>query len=251
MCASTRVSAIEASTAPADQYASDAVNKEGRGEAVTATSADSRLLKLDSSVCAPAWSVAVNSSAAAMMEVFTRPASASAGPFCVVACATVGERLSGIASARLISDYQCERQAGSTSEPNGAVQRMAFRSFTDSAGTMWQVWDVVPLLSERRGDERRDSGGDDRASGPERRHDDRRIVSARRATLSGSFASGWLCFESLRQRRRLTPIPSDWKSCDERRLEQYMRRADAVAHGRNATGSAFDEPRDELRDGAG
>jgi hypothetical protein len=33
---------------------------------------------------------------------------------------------------------------------------------------------------------------------------------------------GWLCFESGGDRRRLTPVPSDWTECDERRLQLYQ-----------------------------
>jgi hypothetical protein len=128
---------------------------------------------------------------------------------------------------------------------------MAFRSFMDSAGAAWQVWDIVPVLSERRGEERRDSGAGQRSSGPERRQDERRIAATRRLSLSGSFATGWLCFESKRERRRLSPIPADWKSCDQRGLERYLNHATPVPNARNARGIPFADSSDDSIEQAG
>lgn len=107
---------------------------------------------------------------------------------------------------------------------------MSYRLFEDSKGTEWQVWDVVPRLEERR-----------TASIPERRVEikvipfadrrrtSRRLLQSRRAYLSGSYAQGWLCFESRREKRRLSPIPGDWTTCDDETLESYM--ADGVRVG--------------------
>jgi hypothetical protein len=102
---------------------------------------------------------------------------------------------------------------------------MSLRVFTDSNGTEWQMWDVVPhvLLSERRVTHRR------RAlhprEQPERRRFDRRLVSSRRPVLGSGITAGWLCFEALTEKRRLTPIPGDWLKCPEVQLEQYCRQA--------------------------
>ena len=54
---------------------------------------------------------------------------------------------------------------------------------------------------------------------------DRRILSGRRPVLSAGLDGGWLCFEASIEKRRLTPIPSDWLACAEDRLEQYLRQA--------------------------
>ena len=109
---------------------------------------------------------------------------------------------------------------------------MPYRTFMDSTGAEWQVWDIVPRLSERRtpqGDERRVTiipiSFADRRSGAEQR----RPTQARRAVLRGSYAQGWLCFDNAREKRRLTPIPTDWTTCSEQLLEVYARHAEPVA----------------------
>jgi len=106
---------------------------------------------------------------------------------------------------------------------------MPYRTFVDSTGTEWQVWDIVPRLSERRSFDIADRRV---ANSPiefaDRRRDDRRFTQARRATLRGTYAHGWLCFDNDREKRRLSPIPSDWTTCNEVTLEQYARRAERV-----------------------
>lgn len=121
---------------------------------------------------------------------------------------------------------------------------MSYRLFEDSTGTEWQVWDVVPRLEERR-----------LASTPDRRVDikvipfadrrrlPRRVVQTRRAILSGSYAHGWLCFESPGEKRRLSPIPGDWITCDDETLEAYMSTAKRVGGpGRVANFESEDPP---------
>jgi hypothetical protein len=100
---------------------------------------------------------------------------------------------------------------------------MGYRVFKDSQGTEWQAWDVVPQLSERRVGERRRKRLP--PPGTERRSLERRLVNGRRPVLSAGLDGGWLCFEARVEKRRLTPIPSDWQRCGEERLEQYLRAA--------------------------
>lgn len=98
---------------------------------------------------------------------------------------------------------------------------MALREYTDAAGVAWQVWHVVPTTrtvtpvpaSERR----KQAGGDF----PE----DRR---RRGFTLTPGMEGGWLCFESAAEKRRLTPVPSDWESCGDETLGRYLAGAPAV-----------------------
>jgi hypothetical protein len=105
---------------------------------------------------------------------------------------------------------------------------MPYRTFIDSTNTEWQIWDIVPRLSERR------SGEHDRRieRNPipfaDRRRDTRRIAETRRAILRGTYALGWLCFESNKEKRRLSPIPDDWTICEDERLDVYVRRAETV-----------------------
>ena len=105
---------------------------------------------------------------------------------------------------------------------------MSMRSFVDANGKEWQVFDVVPRIDERRSYDRRLSSGGITVS-DERRGPDRRVSVGRRSQLSG-LNSGWLCFERSvgSDRRRLMPIPGDWKKCSEDTLETYCERAREV-----------------------
>jgi hypothetical protein len=100
------------------------------------------------------------------------------------------------------------------------------------------VWDIVPVKSERRTADRRECA-DVRVG--DRRLEDRRVTLSRRAVLRGTYASGWLCFESDHERRRLSPIPHDWRSCSDALVETYARHAELVPHARSATGESFAE----------
>jgi|SRR5687767_4413628 len=110
---------------------------------------------------------------------------------------------------------------------------MAYRTFRDSAGTDWQVWDIVPHLSERRANESTERRMLDVAIPfPNRRRESRRLTETRRNILRGTYARGWLCFEAPVGKRRLTPIPSDWTSCTDGCLERYLRSAERVTMAR-------------------
>ena len=97
---------------------------------------------------------------------------------------------------------------------------MGYRSFRDRQGIDWQAWDVVPALSERRLNERRTSrtgyDSDRRVSR------DRRVTPGRRPALNSGLGDGWLCFEAATEKRRLTPIPTDWLACAVEQLERYL-----------------------------
>jgi hypothetical protein len=103
---------------------------------------------------------------------------------------------------------------------------MAYRVFTDSSGTDWQAWDVIPKAGERRLADRRLAA--ERVAFPDRRVQERRVLAGRWTLLSGSLRDGWLCFEGAPGRRRLTPIPGDWDHCAESTLEHYCRSATPV-----------------------
>jgi hypothetical protein len=105
---------------------------------------------------------------------------------------------------------------------------MPYRTFVDSIGAEWQVWDIVPRLSERR-----NSDVDRRVEAAEipfgdRRQESRRLTQARRSVLRGSYAQGWLCFDNEKEKRRLCPIPRDWTTCSDELLEVYARHAERV-----------------------
>ena len=101
---------------------------------------------------------------------------------------------------------------------------MGYRVFRDSRGVEWQTWDVVPQLTERRGIERR-SRRVPVEHADRRREQDRRVMSGRRPTLTAGLDNGWLCFEGTSEKRRLTPIPSDWQRCSDAQLEKYCQAA--------------------------
>jgi hypothetical protein len=87
---------------------------------------------------------------------------------------------------------------------------MAYREFVDSSGQSWRVWSTVPSMGSR---------------------------------LRGGFDQGWLTFERINADRdlplrRLVPIPADWESAPEDRLELMCRSADEVARPRTAQGRA-------------
>jgi hypothetical protein len=99
---------------------------------------------------------------------------------------------------------------------------MAFRSFTDSSGHDWQVYEVIPPSDERRRYDRR-SNPDDAA--PERRSSDDRRLSVGRLSLLTAAREGWLVFERGDERRRLTPIPEDWLRSSDKELEELCKAA--------------------------
>jgi hypothetical protein len=106
---------------------------------------------------------------------------------------------------------------------------MPYRTFVDSLGADWQVWDIVPHLSERRHPGLIDRRVEIRPIPfADRRAEDRRLTETRRAFLRGSYAQGWLCFDSDKEKRRLSPIPSDWTTCSDEDLELYVQQAEPV-----------------------
>jgi hypothetical protein len=83
---------------------------------------------------------------------------------------------------------------------------MAYREFVDTNGQSWRVWSTVPSMGSR---------------------------------LRGGFDQGWLTFErtngdSTQPLRRLVPIPPDWESAPEDRLELMCRTAEEVARPRTS-----------------
>ena len=96
---------------------------------------------------------------------------------------------------------------------------MAYREFVDGKGQSWRAWSTVPSTGTR---------------------------------LRGGFDQGWLTFErtnadSTQPLRRLVPIPDDWESASDERLELMCRSAEEVSRprpSREQTGSAETSPPD-------
>jgi hypothetical protein len=95
------------------------------------------------------------------------------------------------------------------------------RPFEDKRGVRWDVWAVYP---EGR--------------------------PSQLSALPGPFQSGWLVFESASEKRRLSPIPTDWQTLEPRALEQLCDQAEiAAGRARGQVGGAGEDvpPRGESR----
>jgi hypothetical protein len=97
---------------------------------------------------------------------------------------------------------------------------MAHRTFVDSRGVQWQVWDVIPDRTGRRRGERRMTS--------EPVEYERRTVKERRLLVSPGLEAGWLAFDSPIERRRLYPVPEGWAAVSEKELEELMGQARIV-----------------------
>ena len=85
---------------------------------------------------------------------------------------------------------------------------MAYREFVDSSGQSWRVWSTMPSTGSR---------------------------------LRGGFDQGWLTFERINADRslplrRLVPIPPEWETASDDRLDLMCRSADEVARPRGSQG---------------
>lgn len=87
------------------------------------------------------------------------------------------------------------------------------RLFVDRQGVAWDVWAVYP---EGR--------------------------QSQLSALPGTFQSGWLVFESMSEKRRLSPIPSDWQSVPQNELEQLCARAETAPQRMRRPDSGKDAP---------
>ena len=102
---------------------------------------------------------------------------------------------------------------------------MSVRTFTDSRGIEWTVWQVAPQglgvdAPDRRSGPRRMESMEH--GGMERRRRSRRLG------LAPGFEAGWLVFKSRGERRRLAPVPEDWERVDDASLERYCSSAMTV-----------------------
>ena len=79
------------------------------------------------------------------------------------------------------------------------------RTFSDSKGTEWTVFEVKRTDRETKW-----------------------------SYLPEGFGDGWLCFECPNSKRRLTPIPPRWRELDEQRLQTLLEQAQPVARTRLA-----------------
>jgi hypothetical protein len=87
------------------------------------------------------------------------------------------------------------------------------RLFDDARGVRWDVWAVYP---EAR--------------------------PSQLAALPATFQTGWLVFESAGEKRRLSPIPSDWQSLPAGELERLCEHADVAPRRTRRQDKAREDP---------
>lgn len=106
------------------------------------------------------------------------------------------------------------------------ARAIVYREFGDSNGTRWRVWEVVPPAKTDEVLSRLPTAAPQNASAEiiERRN----VQNERRAL----WTKGWLLFESVSQRKRLIPIPSNWNVATEAELDAMCQSA------RDVTGEA-------------
>ncbi len=108
---------------------------------------------------------------------------------------------------------------------NALENQVTHRQFKDRQGKLWDVWQVHPSAAERRFGPRRArdnerSGPNERRKGPDRRGSGVR-ETFHRAPVAEEFAYGWLCFETVGEKRRLAPVPEGWERADNETIEQW------------------------------
>lgn len=74
---------------------------------------------------------------------------------------------------------------------------MAYREFSDEAGQVWVAWDTRPQNPN---------------------------------VVAHGYEDGWLSFQYADRKYRLTPIPAEWSTLGDRRLQGLL--AEAMARGR-------------------
>lgn len=110
---------------------------------------------------------------------------------------------------------------------------MAHRKFTDAEGRTWEVWDVVPASVELG----LATGAETAAASPRA---PRPLVSPDGcfAGIDARLASGWLCFSSDREERRLMPVPARWERLPDGELAALCGAAHVVSPRRRDKRSA-------------
>jgi hypothetical protein len=95
---------------------------------------------------------------------------------------------------------------------------MGLREFEDAGGRSWRVWDTYPSAA---------SGSDDTALAKfmKRQPGDKGVQPL---GVRSHLAAGWLTFGSGDERKRISPVPADWQTCDLAHLRQLLERAEVV-----------------------
>lgn len=57
---------------------------------------------------------------------------------------------------------------------------------------------------------------------------DRRTSLGSRGTVASEYSTGWLCFASNGEKRRLAPVPVNWMSANDSQVAEWLRIAKRV-----------------------
>ena len=109
-----------------------------------------------------------------------------------------------------------------------AAKNTGYRTFLDPRGRLWEVWMVHPSSIERRRMERRSPVENAVFLIEQRVMGDRRATPGARSAVASEFSSGWLCFASIGEKRRLAPVPVNWMSANDGQVAEWCRIAKRV-----------------------
>src|SRR5687767_15032668 len=108
------------------------------------------------------------------------------------------------------------------------AKNTGYRTFLDPRGKVWEVWMVHPSSIERRKMERRTPVENAVHLIEERVLGDRRSNAGTRGAVATEFSTGWLCFASDGEKRRLAPVPVNWMSANDSQVAEWCRIARRV-----------------------
>lgn len=103
-----------------------------------------------------------------------------------------------------------------------------YRTFLDPRGRIWEVWMVHPSSIERRKMERRSPVENAVHLIEQRVLGDRRSSIGTRGAIASEYSTGWLCFASGGEKRRLAPVPVNWMSANDGQVAEWCRIARRV-----------------------
>ena len=118
-----------------------------------------------------------------------------------------------------------------------------YRTFEDARGRVWEVWMVHPSAIERRRMERRSPVENAVFLIEQRVMGDRRNSPGARSAVASEYSSGWLCFASDGEKRRMAPVPISWMTANDTQIGEWLRVAKRVVK----CGPTWD-PTDEISD---
>ena len=108
------------------------------------------------------------------------------------------------------------------------VKNTGYRTFLDARGRHWEVWMVHPSSIERRKMERRSPVENAVHLIEQRVLGDRRSSRGTRGEVASEYSTGWLCFASEGEKRRLVPVPVNWMSANDGQVAEWCRIAKRV-----------------------